>query len=97
MLFRVGETLRLLIVNDGFRIHGRLDKLPLVDITIANGGAGKVAGSEHGVGEVSVGYHQVIQAALVKAWRLVHAETIGQKSLAKVNLIESRVIELCIP
>lgn len=97
MLFQIRETLRLLIVNDGLRIHSRLDKLPLVDITIANGGAGKVAGSEHGVGEVSVGYHQVVQATLVKAWRFVHAETICQKAFAKVNLIERGVIELCIP
>ena len=88
---------RLLIVNNGLSVHVRLDKLPLVDITIANGRPGKMAGPEHGIAKVSVGDNQMVQATPIKAWGLFHTETIRQKALTEIDLIERGVVQLSIP
>ena len=56
-----------------------------------------MAGPEYGIGKVSVGYDQMVQVALIKAWGLFHTETIRQKALAEIDLIESGVVQLSIP
>ncbi len=85
-----------LIFNAGFSIHCCLDKLPLVDVAIANGGAGKVAGFEHRISQVGVGDHQMFKVALVKARCFFCAEAVGQKTFTEVDLVERSIIQLSI-